>query len=240
MKLTRFLPLFLVLVLCSCTPLVRGFNNGALVSPVRPHIMIAVPDMPVLAQGKAMPMVQVDSNYQFPTMVIGVYGTDAQSPMVITSVATVPNDKWEWDQPGFSIPYGVKTKGVVYGGDNFYGKLYIVNSAKDAFAGLVEGDDPQGRWLVQRFETLDDFYQAKIILEYREPIGDAEIDLLPFLDEMKAFTARAEAAFSVSYGSEAGELPKVEQPAWLKSLRNKYLDDFVGSMTSRAEFMINF
>lgn len=238
MKILQFLLAALICILSACTPLQRGFDGAALISPSRPEVMLSAPGLPTLAEGQIAPFLYTDRGYQFPSTLLGVYGKDKASPMAITALSFVPNDLWEWDSADFSGPHGTKTAGAVFGGKSFAGTVRIVNGANDPFSPLVAAEEEQRasiNWLAQRFVLRDDFNRVKIILEYREPLPEslAERDLLPYDEAVQALTARAAKAFQVRFGSGEGALPRPAAPAYLDSINGKYLGAFLGSMTQK-------
>ncbi len=238
MKVIQFLLVALVCSLCACSPLQRGFDGAALVSPARPEVMLTVPELPVLAKGQITPFLYTDRGYQFPTTILSVYGKDAASPMAITVLSFVPDELWEWDSAEFSGPHGAKTAGAMLGGRAFYGTVRIVNGEKDPFSPLVADEEQFAaiNWMAQRFVLLEDFRSAKIILEYREPLPESlsgATELQPANEKVQAFTERAARAFQAQFGSEEGALPRPEVPAYLNSLNGKYLGAFLGSMSAK-------
>lgn len=238
MKMVQFLLAALICTLSACTPLQRGFDGSVLVSPARPALTLAAPGLPALAKGQTAPFLYTDRGYQFPSTLLGVYGTDAASPMAITVLSLVPDELWEWDSPEFSGPHGVKTAGVVLGGQSFVGTVRVVNGEKDPFSPLFADEEQFAsiNWLAQRFVLLDEFKRAKIILEYREPLPaslSGVTELMPFNETVQAFTARAAQAFQVRFGSEEGELPQPVESPYLNSLNGKYLGTFLGSMSPK-------
>ena len=237
MKIVQFLLAAVICILSACTPLQRGFDGAAMVSPVRPEVMISVPGIPVLAEGQMTPFLMTDRGYQFPSTLLGVYGKDAASPMAITAIAFVPNEFWEWDSADFSGPHGEKTSGAILGGESFAGTVRIVNGADDPFSPLVADAEKFAsiNWLAQRFVLREDFNRAKIILEYREPLPESlkNMELLPYNETVQSFTARAAKVFQVQFGSKETPLPQPAAPAYLNSLNAKYLGAFLGSMSPK-------
>lgn len=145
MKILQFLLAALICILSACTPLQRGFDGAALISPSRPEVMLSAPGLPTLAEGQIAPFLYTDRGYQFPSTLLGVYGKDKASPMAITALSFVPNDLWEWDSADFSGPHGTKTAGAVFGGKSFAGTVRIVNGANDPFSPLVAAEGGAAR-----------------------------------------------------------------------------------------------
>ena len=223
----------LVCFLCACTPLYRGFEGGTMLSPSRPQVAISVPDLPVLAEGQISPYVYTDRGFQFPETFLGVYGTKADAPLVITAMSFVPSERWEWDTADFSTPLAQKTDGALFGGQAFAGNIRFVHEAQeDPFAPLVATPEQVTRlhWLAQRFVLRTYFNQCKIILEYREPIpaslaGNETVPL--YSPEVQAFIERARQAFQVSFDTK---VQLSAQAPYLKSLNARYLGSFLGTM----------
>lgn len=239
MKIGKLLLLALVCALGACAPLQRGFEGSALISSAKPEVMLSAPGLPVLTEGKTEPFLYTDRGYQFPPTVLGVYGTDAKSPMAITVLSVVPDELWEWDSAEFSGPHGAKTEGAMLGGQAFYGTVRVVNGQKDPFSPLFAENEEQFaslNWMAQRFVLLENFRSAKIILEYREPLPESlagVTELMPFNEQVRAFTERAAKAFQVQFGSSEVTLPKPAEAPYLNSLNGKYLGSFLGSMSPK-------
>ncbi len=238
MQIVQFLLTAVICLLSACAPLQRGFDGAKLVSPSRPAVMLAAPGLPTLVEGQVAPFLYTDRGYQFPSTLLGVYGKDALSPMAITVISFVPNELWKWDSPEFSGPHGVKTAGAVFGGQAFTGSVRIVDGATDPFSPLIAQEEqyPSIIWLAQRFALRDDFDRAKIILEYREPLQEplSELELLPYNEKIRAFTARATRVFQVRFfGSGESTAYKPMPPAYVKSVNRRYLGPFLGSMSEK-------
>ena len=226
----------LACLLAACTPLYRGFEGAALVSPQRPDVTITVPSLPLMAHGQIAPFVRTDQGYQFPETLVSVYGTAAAAPFAVVALSLVPNNAWEWDPLTFSGPLGQETPGALFGNEGFYGTIRIVSGEKDAFAPLFADKERQAslRWLAQRYAARDDFDRAKIILEYREPLpasleGAVEVPL--YDPEVRAFSERAARAFVVQFGGASA--PAAPAP-YIKALDARYLGAFLGSMSLKS------
>ncbi len=236
MKTIRFCLLWcLVVLFAACTPLHRGFEGAVLVSPTRPDIAVSVEDLPMLAHGRLTPFLKADSGYQFPETLLSVYGKDSRSPLAIVALSFVPNNAWEWDLPSFSGPLAQETEGASFGGESYYGTIRIVNGDKDPFSPLVVPAEEAASvdWLAQRFVALEDFWKAKIILEYREPLpaslrGATSVPL--YAEEVRAFQARAAKTFQVR--TNTGLSASAATP-YLETLNAKYLGAFLGNMSPK-------
>lgn len=224
----------IVIACCACTPLRRGFEKEALVSPAQPPLTMRA-DLPLLAAGRIAPFVYTDNSLQSPETLVGVYGTNAFSPMAVTILSEVPNRAWEWDILSYSMADGPITSTVNFGGMTFEGSLHIVNGAKDAFSPLFMDKEEWGSlwWLAQRYACRVFFNQIKIILEYREPLpkslqGMKEVPV--YNTEVRAFQARAEKIFSVQPSYAGPDIPAVP---FIRSLNGKALGAFLGSLSLR-------
>ena len=228
----------LLAVLAACSPLHRGFEGTALVSPAQPDVTACADGIPLLAQGRMAPFVKVATAYQFPETYLAVYGKDSRSPMAIVAMSLVPDNRWEWDPPSFSGPLATPDGDTDFGGEGFYGTIRIINGEKDPFSPLVapSGQWETVNWLAQRYVVLEDFRKAKLILEYREPLPASlhGVTTVPLYDEnVRAFQDRARKAFQVRFG---GGQPAGGAAAYLDSLNGKYVGTFLGSMAPK-EFL---
>ena len=226
----------LMLFLAACSPLHRGFDGNALVSPARPDVTMEAVGLPMLAYGQIYPFLNTSQGFQFPDTLISVYGTNASGPMSIVVLSRVPNAGWNWDPLSFSGPLGAETPGAVFGDQGFFGSIRIVSGASDPFSPLVTQDAASLSWLAQRFAALEDFKQAKLILEYREPLPEslAGSTTVPLYDPVVvAFRERAAKAFAVRFGGA----PSAERAPYIKTLNARYLGAFLGSMAPKDVFI---
>ena len=219
--------------LCACTPMRRGFDGNKLVSPSRPEVTLAVPSLPVLAEGQANPFLYTDHGFQFPETFVGVYGSKADAPMAITVLSFTPGPLWEWDRSDFSTPAGTETTGATFGEQGFEGKIRLVNGASDPFTPLIAapGQEASINWIAQRFVLRAYFNQSKIILEYREPATASMVEsktVSLYDPNVQAFIARASKAFTVTFGVPAA-LP--QEAPYLKTINGRFLGNFLGTMT---------
>lgn len=234
MRLLHLTWCIIVIACCACTPLRRGFEKNALVSPAQPPLTVQV-DLPLMAAGRIAPFVYTDNSIQSPETLVGVYGTDAASPMAVTVLSEVPSRAWEWDILSYSMADGPITSTVSFGGMPFEGSLHIINGAKDAFSPLFadKGQWESLWWLAQRYACRSFFNQIKIILEYREPLpeslrGMKEVPV--YNADVRAFQARAQKVFSVQPSYEG---PEVSAVPFIRSLNGKALGPFLGSLSLR-------
>ena len=226
----------LMLLLAACSPLRRGFDGNALVSPARPDVTMEAVGLPMLANGQIYPFMNTNQGFQFPDTLLSVYGTNAAAPMAIVVLSCVPNAGWNWDPLSFSGPQGAETPGVVFGDQEFFGTVRIVNGKSDPFSPLVTQDAASLNWLAQRFAALEDFRQAKLILEYREPLPESLVGAtsVPLYDPaVIAFRERAAKAFTVRFGGA----PSVGKAPYIKTLNARYLGAFLGSMAPKDVFI---
>ncbi len=240
-KFSLFLVLTGLVLLAACTPLRRGFDGNTLVSPVRPSFSVSpCPDLslPLLAAGQIRPFVYTASGYALPETLAAVYGTTEKAPLAISVLSFVPNDIWTWDLPSYSYPDGPISSQVALGGEVFSGSLHIIEGEKDAFTPVVCGGDEEKRrivrWLAQRYSRLFFFQQAKLILEYREPLPASLSRFVPgevipvWNEEVRAFQARAEAVFCLQTPYEG---PPVQSAPYIKALDGKVLGSYLGSLS---------
>ena len=235
MKLFRILALGFVLVLCTaCTPLMRGVENGKLVSGAQPPLTVSC-SLPLKDAGAADPFVLTDMGFQTPETWIAVYGAeDVSSPLAITAFSVAP-DRMQWDFASFSPVDGPVNGEAMFGGRAFSSSLRIVDAKNDPFAPLVgaagTGTDDERRWLAQRYTALTFFRKSKVIMEYREPLPEwlADASQLPVYDpRLEAFSRRAQDVFKVEF-VYAG--PPIRRSASIQGLNQRYLGRFLGSLS---------
>ncbi len=195
----------------------RGVSGQAYVSTSRPAVAVHVAkDIPLLTSGRGT------GRLLRPNMAGGlaltvrtaVFGTDARSPMAIVTHAELPTAWWIWTTV-YPRPHASALSTEFVSGQAFAAFTYLVPCKNDPYAGLVgdpqqiekegvrDGDDPApAYWLARYFALRTNFNHDKIILEYREPApaGLVTMDAVPYGMEatIKAFEARARAAFSLS------------------------------------------
>lgn len=240
-KFTLFLVITGLLLLAACTPLRRGFDGNALVSPARPSFSVGpCPDLPLplLAAGQIRPFVYTSSGHALPETLVAVYGTTEKAPLAVSVLSLVPDDIWTWDFPSYSYRDGPVSSRVDLGGEVFSGSLHVIEGEKDAFTLVVCGGDEEKRkavrWLAQRYSRLFFFRQAKLILEYREPLPASLEGLVPgevvpiWNEDVKAFQARAEAVFCLRTPYEG---PPVQSAPYIKVLDGKVLGSYLGSLS---------
>lgn len=233
----------------ACSPLSRGFIQGELLSSAYPPITISS-SLPVLLEGKCTPFVLVDSRYQFPETWIAVYGERSlQAPMAI-AVYSVATPSTEWRDAGKLPPDGPVVSSVDFGGNAFAGSIRIVSADRDPFAPLllspeeIKEKGSEIQWLTQRFSLASaDFWETKIILEYREPLPEwlGPLDLSTYLTtpDMRAFMERAAKAFSVSFSCAATDIPRA---SFIPNgaINQRYLGNFLGELVSKPEMLFPF
>lgn len=234
--------LALLPVLWGCgQALQRGMLDGAYVSTARPAIMVEVNDMPLLTAGEGFANV-------FWTGMLGglpvqmwlaLYGTGGLSPLAIVTQAQVPAG-WYWDGM-MRRPFSVDEGTAAFGGVTYDAYTYIVDPKADPFANFTGANAADGqpqRWLARAFAARYNFNQDKIILEYREPLPEAVLDLtaLPLGYDMflREFAARAQAAFTVLPCPE--KVANV-QKGYIKGVEWQYIDqNYLGSI-SRNDYL---
>ena len=220
------------LALMACTPLMRGVQNGSVVSDAQPPVTMTS-TLPVRVSGRADPFVNTDRGFVTPEAAVAVYGGEtAEAPMAIVAFAAAP-DLMRWDFPSFCYVDGPVTTQVNFGGQVFSGAVRKVNGERDPFAILVAPQDKVADvwWLAQRFTVLDNFYQSKLILEYREPLPASlrDSEIIPTLQpEIEAFAARAQAAFKVDFAFKG---PLIQRGEVIPEINRRYLGPFLGSLT---------
>lgn len=220
------------LALMACTPLMRGMQNGSVVSDASPRVTMSS-TLPLKVSGRANPFVNTDMGFQTPESVVAVYGAaSADTPMAIVAFSEAPT-RMRWDLPSFCYVDGPVTTQVAFGGQSFSGAVRKVNGANDAFTPLVAPADKAAEiwWLAQRFTVLDNFNQSKLILEYREPLPASlrDTDIIPSLTpEIEGFAARAQAAFKVDFAFTGTVM---ERGPVITGINGRYLGPFLGSLT---------
>ena len=230
----------------ACTPLSRGFVQGELLSSAYPPITISS-TLPVMLEGKCTPFVLVDCMYQFPETWIAVYGERSLNAPMAIAAYSVATRSTEWRDAGTLPPDGPVTSSVAFGGNAFAGSVRIVSADKDPFAPLllsaeeIKERGSEIQWLVQRFSLASaNFWETKIILEYREPlpewIGSLDLSAYMTTPDMRAFMERAAQAFSVDFQCAATAIPRapfIPEDA----LNERYLGKFLGELVTKPEML---
>lgn len=246
MRVLRFAILTVaMLTFTACTPLMRGFQQGELVSDSAPPITIQS-TLPLLAKGQCSPFVQVDMNFANPETWLAVYGGETPtSPLAVAAYSVAPS-RLQWDFAGVELVDSPVVGEVAFGGQAFNSIFRVLNGNRDPFAPLVTADAAAANaqvWMVQRFVTLEDFRKTKIILEYRELLPESLADMastpgiLLLRPEVRAFMQRAHAAFSVQFAYEG---PAIERAPYLGDRFNqRYLGDFLGGLSPVSPYFPN-
>lgn len=229
--------LLVVFLSAACTPLRRGFDGESLVSPARPSFSVSVKALPLLASGQITPLVYTQYGYALPETLVAVYGSTLEKPLAVSVLAFTPDETWAWDPLSFSMPDSPISSEVRLGEQAFAGSLHVVQAEGDPFArvlpGVTEENAESVRWLAQRFACLLQFKQAKLILEYREPLPASLTSLSPGAEvpawnaDVRAFQERAAAVFAFS-SPYAG--PPVANADYIKTLDVKRLGVYLGSL----------
>lgn len=223
------------LLLAACAGQQRGMSGDSLVSSSRPAVEISVPDLPLRASGFAVASVTTGDSLGGVAVEswLAVYGgSTLQQPMAIVALAEAPSLHY-WDSNLYQL-FSVDQSAVSYDGQGFYASTYIVDSAKDAFAQLLPGnEEAQQKFIARRFAQRSNFNMDKITLEYREPLpadvgGVTELALYDraYLD---AFEQRAYKAFVVRpFTSQTAPLAT----SYLKDVQVRFLNtNFFGTLS---------
>ncbi len=246
----RMVRLILVTVCCmatlACTPLMRGFSNGELVSNGFPAVTISS-TLPPLVEGQCTPFITTDNVLEMPLTWIAVYGEGKPSaPMAIATYSVAP-DGMQWDTAATSFPDRPLTGDADFGGHVFSGSTRILCAKGDAFAPLVYSPEElkeRGEaifWLVQRYTAMDlNYWGTKIILEYREPLPawastGVGIELFNGSPEMVNFVERAQKAFSLTF---ACQVTDISRAPYLQGVNHRYLERFIGAMSRRESSVL--
>ncbi len=240
MKILNLIALFsCTVLLLACGSLRRGFDGTSLVSSAKPALSVEV-DMPILSFGQISPYLYTAYGYQFPETYIAVYGIDAKTPMAISILSIAPNN-WEWDPLSFSTADSPVTSQVFFDGVTFDGSVQIVHGSKDPFTVLVASENELDSiyWIAQRYAYRGFFNQAKVILEYREPLPKVfknSVSLPLDSPEVQTFRSRAQKAFNVFFGYN--ETSKPVAP-YLRGINSKLLGKYLGSMSVIEPMLFN-
>lgn len=241
-KLVFLCGLALLPILWACgQSLQRGMIDGAYISTARPAIMVEVRDMPLITAGEG------SANVFWTGMLGGLpvqmwlalYGTGGLAPLAIVTQAQLPGD-WYWDS-WMRRPFSVAEGTAAFGGTTYDSYTYIVDPKSDPFANFMSATGPEGkpqRWIARVFAARYNFDHDKILLEYREPLPAAIVDLtalpLGYDSYLREFAARAQAAFVVSPCPK--NLPSV-QKGYIKGVEWQYVNqNFLGSI-SRNDYL---
>lgn len=230
----------LVLALRSGKGLIRGIADNMLVSPARPALAVRpAPDFRLVdarrletspsVQGSSLPSTSVQvlySLHQRPE-------TSGQQPARLLSlIALVEMDGLRWPvQPETPPKTGNLLRREAI-------RLYELDGTAETYQ-LADAADPwqsglQDVWqqgsLVRRFTFLLHLQQAKLMVEYREPLPPSPLPLADNLPLLAAFEQRAEASFSLL----KEQLPKPEQRLSYPpdSVNRKALTSWVGPLWS--------
>ena len=242
----------LVIAICctltmACAPLSRGFVQGELLSSAYPPVTISS-SLPVMVEGKCSPFMLVDSSYQFPETWIAVYGERSLNAPMAIAVYSVATTATEWRDADKLPPDGPVISSVDFGGSAFAGSIRLVSADTDPFAPLllspeeIKEKGSEIKWLAQRFSLASaNFWETKIILEYREPapewLGSLELSAYMTTPEMRAFMDRAAKAFSVSFSCDE---PRIPRAPYLpkEAINQRYLGKFLGELVMKPEMML--
>ncbi|MDD6088342.1 MAG: DUF4851 domain-containing protein [Desulfovibrionaceae bacterium] len=236
----KTLMLLLLTLVCACSPMKRGVENGKVVSSSQPALTLYARDLPLLSAGRYTPLKYMGASHVVPKTVVAVYGTDASSPMAVTIFAETPNDQLEWDALSFSYWDSPVSDGIIVDGNVFGGRLYALKGDRDPFVSLVEKDAEKASsliWLVQRYALVTNFEKIKIILEYREPLPAwcfGLVEIPEWKPEIRAFQERAKKTLVAAFSySSLGEYSDAEA----QGIDGRRLGVFLGSLSYRNIFI---
>lgn len=231
-----------VLACTACTPLMRGFQQGELVSQNAPPVTIQS-SLPLLTKGQSAPFVQVDMTFANPQTWLAVYGGQTPSAPVAVAVYSVAPTNLQWDLAGIELVDSPVVNEVAFGGHTFSSIFRVISGQRDPFTPLTAADADSADkmvWLSQRFVSLEDFRKTKIILEYRELMPESLADmagtpgLLLLRPETQAFAQRAQAAFTVQFAYTG---PAIARAPYLgDTVNQRYLGAFLGGLSPIAPF----
>ncbi|GFH62529.1 MAG: conserved hypothetical protein [Candidatus Desulfovibrio kirbyi] len=220
----------------------RGMVGSAYVSTSRPSLAIEANNMPLATAGEGTANLTASGMLGgLPVRVwLAVYGDakTANPAIAITAHAEVPRG-WYWDGI-MRRPFSVNDGMEVFGDVAYQAYTYIVDPKRDPFSVFMESEtksesDPK-QWMARAFAARYNFYDDKIVLEYREPLPEGIVSLsaLPMGlgDAVAAFEQRARAAFSVGQ-PPAGSVRR----EYAATVRWRYMDErFLGTVSKYDSF----
>ncbi|MDR2572805.1 MAG: DUF4851 domain-containing protein [Desulfovibrio sp.] len=217
----------------------RGMNGAAYVSTAKPAISLRAATLPLLAGGEGQASLLAGSMpIGAPVRVwLAAYGeASPQGPLAIVAHAEVQRG-WYWDgamRRPFSVNEGVE----VLGGLEFQACTYLVDGERDPFTALVGAEGLPIRWIARGFAARTNFYEDKIILEYRErlPENVTSLTALPLGhgDFVREFEQRARGSFVIA--PPPAEMASLEKK-YAKAVRWRYMTEkFLGSASKYDVF----
>jgi hypothetical protein len=225
---------------CSTTARQRGMSGAAYISTSRPAVSLQAEKLPLLTAGEGFATLL---GYSMPAGMttrvwLAVYGENSPtSPLAIVAHAEVQAG-WYWDGI-MRRPFSLNESVEVIGGLEMQACTYLVEGDRDPFTPLAAGTpDTPIRWIARGFAARSNFYEDKIILEYRERLPQEVNSLnslpLAYGDFVREFEQRARESFRV------GPVPSQAAIAGMgraNAVRWRYMaEKFLGTATRYDNF----
>ncbi len=210
-----FIPLVMILVLIAAAavfrrpPLIRGMVGEILVSPARPAVAVEPGTAFRIVDARRADLTLTDWSPTAPTRVDVWYAlwTADAVPAGLIAVLCLLEEPWYWISDVRSGFETLRERRIEQGPFEGRAETFVLPPDKDPWRAIEGATSWVGGSLVRRFTFRLRHTEAKLMVEYREPVPAIRPGDDP--SALSSFEDRAAAAFRLSDGSD-GSLPRVE------------------------------
>ena len=190
--------------------LIRGIAEDLLVSPDRPAVAVeAGPGFALADARRADPALETESAQIRGTGALWyALWVDDAVPARLLGLLSVLEDPWRWPVDETSGFHELRAARVQRAGLDGTAATFILPAARDPWKAQEESAPWDRGSLTRRFTFRLWHNQAKLLVEYREPLPDSATALRDDPQTLAAFEDRADLAFRLLRGSRAEPLPK--------------------------------